>query len=146
KLDVNRAAHGDGSGKLATVATEAAKEATEVVLGSTINFRGGEVIDFVKTDGTVVSAAHTVTGVNQTTKKITISPALGEKVETTQFPVRASSDSTTSVPNNSQNKEIQGLDSIVAATGTLHGINPNTYTWWKSYVDSTGGAIGDDVL
>lgn len=146
KLDVNRAAHGDGTGKLATVATEAAKEATEVELGSTINFRGGEVIDFVSTTGEVISAAHTVTAINRTTKKITIEPKLSEKVTTARFPVRASTDSTTSVPNNSWNKEIQGLESIVSATGTLHGISPTSYSWWKSYVDSTGGAIGDDIL
>lgn len=146
KLDVNRAAHGDGTGKLATVAAEAAKEATEVELGSTINFRGGEVIDFVSTTGTVISPAHTVTAVNRTTKKITVEPSLAAAVATSRFPVRASSDSTIATPNNSWNKEIQGLESIVSATGTLHGISPTSYSWWKSYVDSTGGAIGDDIL
>lgn len=146
KLDVNRAAHGDGSGKLTTVRTEAAEEATEVDVGSTINFRGGEVIDFVTSTGTVVSAAHTVTGVDRAERTITISPGLAAAVATTRFPVRASSDSTIAVPNNSWNKEIQGLDSIVSATGTLHGLNPSTYSWWKSYVNSEGGAISDDIL
>ena len=146
KLDINRAAHGDGTGKLATVAAEAAENATEVELGSTINFRGGEVIDFVSTTGTVISPAHTVTAVNRTTKKITIEPKLVAAVSTARFPVRASSDSTIAVPNNSWNKEIQGLESIVSATGTLHGLSPTTYSWWKSYVDTTGGAIGDDIL
>ena len=146
KLDINRAAHGDGTGKLATVATEGAENATEIELGSTINFRGGEVIDFVTTTGTVVSPAHTVTGINRTTKKITFEPKLVAAVATSRFPVRASSDSTVAVPNNSWNKEIQGLESIVSATGTLHGLSPTTYTWWKSYVNTEGGAIGDDIL
>lgn len=147
KLDVNRAAHGDGSGKLTTLSANEAAEQTVISVTSTINFRGGEVIDFVKATGAVVSAAHTVTGVDRTNKTITISPKLGAEVVAAEaWPVRASSDSTTSVPNNSQNKEIQGLDSIVSATGTLHGLNPSTYTWWKSYVDSSGGAIGDAVL
>lgn len=146
KLDVNRAAHGDGSGKLTTVRVEAAENATEVEVGSTINFRGGEVIDFVTTAGVVVSPAHTVTGIDRTNRKITITPKLVAAVATTRFPVRASSDSTISVPNNSFNKEIQGLNSIVSATGTLHGLNPTTYSWWKSYVDATGGGIGDDIL
>ncbi len=147
KLDVNRAAHGDGSGKLTSVEGNEAAAQTVISVASTINFRGGEVIDFVKSSGVVVSAAHTVTAVDRTNKTITITPALGAEVKGAEaFPVRASADSTTSVPNNSQNKEIQGLESIVSATGTLHGINPNTYSWWKSYVDSTGGAIGDDIL
>lgn len=146
KLDVNRAAHGDGSGKLTTVRTEAAENATEVAVGSTINFRGGEIIDFVTTTGTVVSPAHEVTGVNRSERKITISPKLVAAVATTRFPVRASSDSTIAVPNNSFNKEIQGLESIVSSTGTLHGLSPTTYSWWKSYVDTTGGAVGDDIL
>jgi hypothetical protein len=34
----------------------------------------------------------------------------------------------------------------VAATGTLHGLNPATYSWWKAHVDSTGGAISDTLL
>lgn len=147
KLDVNRAAHGDGSGKLATLSGDEASGQTAISLVSTINFRGGEVIDFVKSDGTCISAAHVVTAVNRTAREITISPALGAEVKAASgFPVRASSDSTTSVPNNSLNREIQGLNSIVAATGTLHGLNPSTYPWWKSYVNSEGGAIGDDIL
>lgn len=147
KLDVNRSAHGDGSGKLTDVRTEAAKGAAEVAVNSTINFRGGEIIDFVKATGEVVSAAHKVTGVNRAERKIRVTPALGAAVKNGEvFPVRASADSTTSVPNNSQNKEIQGLASIVSNTGTLHGINPATYSWWKSYVNSEGGAIGDDIL
>jgi len=146
KLDVNRAAHGDGSGKLTTVREEAAENATEVAVGSTINFRGGEVIDFVSTTGTVISPAHTVTAVDRTNRKITVSPKLVAAVSTARFPVRSSSDSTVAVPNNSWNKEIQGLESIVSATGTLHGISPTTYSWWKSYVNTEGGAVGDDIL
>jgi hypothetical protein len=147
KLDVNRAAHGDGSGKLTEVRTTTAAEATEIPVNSTILFRGGEIIDFVNAAGVVVSAAHTVTAVNRTERKITINPKLAGGVTAgTHFPVRASVDSTIAVPNNSFNKEIQGLESIVSATGTLHGLNPATYSWWKSFVDSTGGAISDDVL
>lgn len=147
KLDVNRAAHGDGSGKLTDIRNNEAAAQTVLDVNSTINFRGSEVIDFVNAAGTVISAAHTVTGVDRTNRTITVSPAIAAELTAgTHFPVRASSDSTIAVPNNSQNKEIQGLESIVSATGSLHGINPATYTWWKSFVDSTGGAIGDDVL
>lgn len=147
KLDFNRAAHGDGSGKMCAVATNASSGATSVVVDSTINFRAGEIVDFTTSAGVVVSAAHEVTNVNRSTKTLTISPALAANITAgTHFPVRASLDSTTSVPNNSLNKEIQGLESIVSATGTLHGLSPTRYSWWKSYVDSTGGAISDAKL
>jgi hypothetical protein len=148
KLDHNRAAYGDGSGKLADVAvTEVAPGDGIIVLSSTINFRGGEVIDFVNAGGTVVSAAHTVTGVDRVAKTITITPTLTATATAgTHFPVRASSDSTVAVPNNSQNAEIQGLASVVSDTGTLHSVNPATYNFWKSYSKTGVGAISDTVL
>lgn len=38
-------------------------------------------------------------------------------------------------------KEITGLDTIVAASGTYGGINGTSYTWWRSTVDSTGETL-----
>lgn len=147
KLDHNRAAYGDGTGKLTGVRTNALAAATTVDVDSTINFRGGEVVDFVDAAGTVVSAAHTVTGVDRTNRNITISPGAAAALTAgTHFPVRASSDSTAATPNNSQNKEIQGLSSIVSSTGVLHGLNPVTYSWWKSYSKGAIGAISDAAL
>lgn len=147
KLDLNRAAYGDGSGNVANVRTNALLAATDVDVSSTINFRGGEVIDFVQADGTVISAAHEVVGVDRPNRQITISPgAAAALTAATDFIVRSSSDSTIADPNNSQNKEIQGLGSIVDSTGTLHGLNPTTYPWWSSYEKAIGGAISDSVL
>lgn len=147
KLDVNRAAHGDGSGTVAVVRNNEAAAQTVIDVDTTINFRGGEIIDFVNAAGTVIEAAREVTAVDRPNRTITVTPALAAGLTaTTHFAVRASSDSTIAVPNNSQNKEIQGLNSIVAASGTLHGVNPSTYSWWKSYVDTSGGAISDSKL
>lgn len=147
KLDFNRAAHGDGSGKICDVRTSAIAAATTVDVSTTVKFRGSEVIDFVNAAGTVVSAGHKVTGVNRAGRAITISPGLAGAVTAgTHFPVRSSIDSTIAVPNNSQNREIQGLESLVAATGTVHGINPTTYSFWKAHVDASGGAITDAKL
>lgn len=147
KLDVNRAAYGDGSGKMTGVRTAAAAGATTIDVDSTVNFRGGEVIDFVTAAGAVVSPAHTVQTVNRTGRSITIAPGLtGALTVGTHYPVRSSSNSTIALPNNSQNKETQGLGSIVSNTGTLHGLNPTTYDFWKSYVDTTGGAIADTKI
>lgn len=147
KLDFNRAAYGDGSGKMADVATTTASPATVIPVSSTVNFRGGEVIDFVTAAGVVAVAAAEVQAVDRVNRTITLTAATAATVTAgTHFIVRASSDSTTAIPNNSWNKEIQGLASLVSSTGTLHGINPATYPFWASYQKNIGGAIADSVL
>ncbi len=147
KLDVNRAAWGDGSGKFFDVRTAAAGGATTIDVSSTVNVRGGEILDFVTAAGAVVSAAHEVTAIDRTNRTITVTPALGAALTAgTHFAVRASSDSTTAVGNNSQNKEIQGLTSIVSDTGSLHGVNPATFPLWKSYLKNVAGGVSDAVL
>lgn len=147
KLDFNRAAHGDGSGKMATVRTNEAAAQTVIDVDTTINFRGGEIVDFVQADGTVIEAARKVTAVDRVNRTLTVSPALAVGVTaTTDFLVRASSDSTVATPNNSQNREIQGMASIIAATGTLHGLNPTNVSHWKSHVAAVDGPISDRVL
>ena len=149
KIDHNRAAFGDGSGKMATVRTTTAGTVTTFDVDTTINFRGGEIVDIVNAAGTVSNngGALTVTGVDRTNRTLTVSPGTGVIITaSTNFLVRASSDSTVAVPNNSQNKEIQGLTSIVSNSGTLHGVNPTTYPFWKSYQKAIGGAISDAVL
>jgi len=154
KLDFNRAAYGDGSGKMAAVTATGAGGGTNLInsliinVDTTINFRGlGEVIDFVTAAGVVTSPAHVVTAVDRTNLAITITPGLAAAITAgTQFPVRASTDSTIAVPNNSQNKEINGLTTIVSSTGTLHGLNPATYAFWKARQTAVGGPISDAVL
>jgi hypothetical protein len=149
KIDHNRAAFGDGSGKMATVRTTTGGSVATFDVDTTINFRGGEIVDIVNAAGTVINSlgALTVTGVDRTNRQLTVSPLTGVVItQTTNFLVRASSDSTIAVPNNSQNKEIQGLGSIVSSSGTLHGVNPATYPFWKSYQKAIGGAISDAVL
>ncbi len=147
KIDHNRAAFNDGSGKFCNVVGNPILGATTVNVDSTIYFRGGEVIDFVNAAGTVISPAHTVVAWNRATLAITISPGLAAALTGgTHFPVRASLDSTIAVPNNSQNREIQGLQSIVSSTGTLHGLNPTNYAFWASQVFTGVGAINDTQL
>jgi hypothetical protein len=150
QLDYNRAAWGDGSGKMATVRTTTAAANTVVPVDTTINFRGGEIIDFVDASGVVQSAqgGYTVIGVDRTNRQLTISPALGTGgvTQNTNFLVRASIDSTVAAPNNSFNREIQGIQSIVTDTGTLHGVNPATVPFWKSYLKNIGGAVSDAVI
>jgi len=147
KLDVNRAAYGDGSGKVATVRTNESSGAADVDVDTTVNFRGGEIVDFVNSSGTVISAAHEITSIDRAGLNVGVSPTLAANLTaTTHYAVRASSDSSIAVPNNSQNKEIQGLTSIVSSTGTLHGVNPTAYPFWKSYQKAIAGAVSDSVL
>jgi hypothetical protein len=146
KLDFNRAAFGDASGKMATIRTTAAASATQNI-DTTINLRGGEIVDIVQADGTVISPANEVVSVDRTNRTVTFAAATAAGVTiTTDFLVRASRDSTIAAPNNSQNKEINGLGGLIGSTGTVHGLNSVTYNWWKSYTQAVGGAISDSVL
>jgi len=43
--------------------------------------------------------------------------------------------------NGTDAKGVTGLDTVVAASGTYGNINGSTYTWWRSYVESTGAII-----
>lgn len=40
------------------------------------------------------------------------------------------------------NLNLTGLEAMVLDSGTYGGINSATYTWWKSYVESTSEALG----
>lgn len=148
KLDHNRAAWNDGSGVMTTVRTSTAAAQTVIPVNTTINFRGGEILDgLTVATGVVIEPARTVIGVDRTNRTITVSPALTTGLTaTTDGFVRASIDSTVAAPNNSWNKEIQGILSIVSNTGALHGINPATVPFWKSYVNPIGGGISDAVV
>jgi hypothetical protein len=144
KVDHNRAAWGDGSGKFADVRTAYTAPGTGVIdVSSTVNFRGSEIVDIVSAAGVVISNAHTITGVDRANRTVTVTPLPVANLTTSHFFVRASGNSTIAVPNNSQNREIQGLTSIVASTGTLHGVNPTTVPSWASYQRAVGGSIGD---
>jgi hypothetical protein len=148
KLDFNRAAFNDGTGTMAVVRNNEAAAQTVIDVDSTINFRGGEIIDGVTlATGVVIEPAREVTSVDRTNRTITVTPALTTGLTaTTDGWVRSSRDSTVAVPNNSWNKEIEGLKSIVKDTGTFHGISPTTYPFWKSYVKTSSGAITDTLL
>ncbi len=146
KLDHNRAAWGDGSGKFADVRTTNASASATIAVSSTINFRGGEILNVVDATTAVVGNPLTVTAIDRANRTITVTPNAPAVTAGTHFLVRASSDSTTATPNNSQNREIQGIANIVGDSNTLHGVNPATYPFWKSYVKAINGAISDSAL
>lgn len=148
KTNTNRAAFGDGVGYLAAIRVDGLLMDTVVAVDTTINFTFGDgvTIDFVATDGTVIVPARTITAIDRTNRTITVTPALDATVSTARKIVRSSSDSTVAVPNNSQNKEIEGLDALIG-TATEHTINPATSPVWQSYVHAyTSTNISDNVL
>lgn len=150
KIDWNRAAYGNGSGIMATGRGTNAIGTTAIGVDTTINFRTGEVVDAVTIATGVINtgdSALTVISVDRVNRTVTVDRALTTALTaTTQGLVRASSSSTVAVPNNSWNKEIQGLGSIVAATGTLHTISPVTYPRWASQTAAVAGALADTNL
>jgi hypothetical protein len=147
KIDHNRAAWNDGSGRMFTVTGGGALGAATCTVDTTINVRGGEFVDFVNAAGVVISPAHKITAIDRPNRTLTFTPVLvAALTATTHFAVRASSSSTIAVPNNSQNKEIQGVASIVSDVGTLHTVSPVTFPFWKSYNKALGGAITDAAL
>jgi hypothetical protein len=141
-VDLNRQIYGDASGKLAAVKTGVT--GATVVFDSVQYVEVGMEVDMLLgsdlTDGTPTikngSTHLTVTAVNETTGAVTFSASVVAAVG--DIIVRASNGT------NSFGKELTGLASIVAATGSLHGINPSEVEAWKSTVVdiSSGGTPG----
>ncbi len=147
KRHVNISGYGDGTGVIATVTT-GATSATQAV-DTTIYFQGGEIVDIYSSDFLTYrgSAAHTVLSVNRAGLTVTLAASVA--TTTADVIVRASSNSTSSVPNNDLNAAINGLEKIVDSSGALHGLNPATagQQFWASTEIAAGGAIvGDNLL
>ncbi len=145
---VNNAAYGNGSGVRATMRNNEAAGQTVIDVDTTIYFRVGEIVDGLTiATGVVIEPARTVTSVDRPNRTITVSPALTTGLTaTTDGWVPASSNSTIAAPNNSWNREINGLSKIATSTGTLQGLSPTLYPKWAAYLATSVGPISDDVL
>lgn len=147
KRKVNIDAYGNGTGVLATITT-GANSATQAV-SSTINFQGGEYIDIYDSTLTTYRGAASVQVTAYSRSGLTLTLSGAVNTTTNDVIVRASSDSTSGVPNNDKNAVINGLTNIVASTGVLHTLNPATagQGFWASTVVAAGGAVvGDSLL
>lgn len=148
RIDTNQAAFNSGNGVRAISRGNSAAADTVINVDTTVNFRIGEIVDGLTiSTGVVIEPARVITSVDRANRTLTVSPALttGMTGTTTGF-VRASSNSTIAAPNNSWNREINGLSKFVAATGTVHGISPTLYPQWAAYTAGSIGAISDDAL
>lgn len=130
--DMNRIIYGNagstaalGTGVMAV--TNATSSGTTVTVTSTDSIEVGMVIDIVDNTGTAVSGgtAKTVVTVPSATT-FTVDVAIAGVVAA-RYVVRTGN----------WNKEPYGLINLVNDAGTVHGIDPTTKTYWKSYKDAT---------
>lgn len=148
RIDVNQAAYGTGNGVRATLRNNEAAAQTVIDVDTTIYMRPGIVLDGLTiSTGVVIEPARTVTSVDRANRTITVTPALTTGLTaTTDGWVRASPSSTIAAPNNSWNREINGLSKIVSTSGTLSGLSSTLYPSWASYGATSVGDISDDAL
>lgn len=132
--DMNRQVYGDGTGAIGTV-RQAGTGVNIVPVADARLFQIGAVVDVVTLPTTVAVSARTVTAVDLTAgaNTVTLSGATFN-VSVGQILVR-----TGSGPSASGNREITGLQAIIAASGTLYNIDPTVESEWTSEVSSNGG-------
>lgn len=147
KRHVNIHAYGDGTGVIATITT-GTTSATQPV-STTIYFQGGETVDIYDSGLSTYrgTAARTVTSFSRSGLTITLDASVA--TTTNDVVIKASPDSTSSVPNNDKSQAINGLAKIVASTGALHGLNPASAGqafWASSATAASSAVVGDNLL
>lgn len=142
RRDVNRQLWGTSDGKMATCGTTSA--ATLIVLATTTSavqmrqFFVGQKVDIgTLAAPSLVVDSSTITAVSVANKTITISDAVTTSASHFVFNQGAGGDST--APGGQQ--ELTGLQTIIAASGTLFNIDPSTYPVWVSTVLSNAGNL-----
>lgn len=125
-VDYNRQLYGTGTGQVAVTSTVGASTTPTITSGlSKLQLNG--VYDIftaadLAADNDNVKATVTVTAIGATT--VTVSSSV----------TFASGD--VFVRTGNANREITGLESIIASSGALHNIDPSSYDIWKSTVDN----------
>jgi len=145
KRDVNRQIAGTSDGVIAGCGVTTAS--TTLVLAATTTlvqlrqFEVGMVIDAgpVATPTSAFSA-RTIQSINRAAKTMVISGAVVTTAATDFISRSGAGGATTS------QKELTGLQTIVAASGTLHNVDPTVNPTWVSYVRATVGTISDNVF
>lgn len=125
-----RMLYGDGSGKLATIASNTA---SQVVLDSVLNVMEGMMVDVVDDSGNVTEGYNAVriSSINRATKTITFQGKTSMTANALQNKIL--------VVQGSFNKEITGLGAIFKSTGSLYGLNRADYGWMIPYMRELDG-------
>lgn len=138
-VDYNRQLWGDGTGTIA-VTSSSTSTATPTITAGLRNVQVNGVYDIITAanlaaDNDIVKATVTVTAVGTTT--ITLSSAVSFTA------------SDVFVRSGNANRELTGIPKIVAASGTLHDVDPNTYPIWASYTNvgsSTNRPLSEGLM
>lgn len=136
--DTNRIIWGDGLGVVATI--DAGANSATQSLGTTVDDLHfvdiGMPVDVISADGlTVRSSNNIITAVNESTGNVTLTSSVNST--TGDILVRTGN----------YGKEPQGFGSLVSdSTATLFNLSSTTEPKWKSYVDSTGGALSESKM
>lgn len=131
-----RAIFGDGTGRLATFASNSS--ANTLTVNKVKYFQVGMLIDIVDSGGTVSVTGREVTNVDQENSTITINGA-AVTTSSTDF----------AVVTGDYNQESMGIGGIMSSTLELQGINPSTNPWWKPTVltnDGTPRPISEQLM
>ncbi len=140
--DVNRQLAGDGTGTIATTAANAAVNV--IALAATTSavqmrqFEEGMFVDIssAATPGDAAKASNReITAVNIAAKTITVAGA----AVTTAAGDRVERKGNGGALGGTTQREFTGLQAIVSDTGVLFGVDPATFSVWKSFVDSNAG-------
>ena len=134
-FNFGRMLYGDGTGFLATIATNTA---SSVTVDSVINLIEGMVVDVVSTTGTVINPSLRIKSINRATKV----------VEFTTSPLTASSFDDAGYKlcvQGSYGNEITGLGAIFKDTGTLYGLNREDYSWMIPYMKDISASTPTDI-
>lgn len=133
-FNLSRMLYGDGSGKLATIASYSGGVIT---LDSVKNLIEGMVVDIYNGDSAVSGLMGLrIATVDRVNKTITF----------TTTPSGTPAENYCLYVQGSKNNEITGLGAIFKTTGTLYGVNKESYPWMNPYMSTTSTEISEDVI
>lgn len=132
KFNLGRMLYGDGSGKVATVASYSSGMAT---LNSVKNLIEGMVVD-IYTGSTIKCEGLRIAYVDRTNKQVYF----------TSSPAEELANGDVLYVQGSKDNEITGLGAIFGNSETLYGLNRNANKWLNPYVSATSQEISDTLL
>ncbi len=121
-FNFGRMLYGDGTGFLAEISTNTTGSVT---VDSTTNLIEGMVVDIIAADGEVQHNSLRIKSIDRTNKVVTF----------TTSPLTIDSETGNKLcVQGSYNNEITGLSAIFKSTGSLYGLNRNSYSWMTPYM------------
>lgn len=143
-VDTNRQLWGTSDGVIATATTSSTGQAVLSLATTTTEVQMREFEEGMPVDvGTLAELAsgtggptygNAIVSVDVSAKTLTLTSNLSTAADGSDFVSRAGNGG-----SGANQKELTGLQTIVDSTGTLHNVNPSTYSVWKSTENSNSG-------